>query len=204
MKTLFAYFSVTLLAIAGFSQVAQAAQVGESAPDFALPSASGETHKLSDYKGKYVVLEWVNFGCPFVRKFYDAGKMQALQEHYTEKGVVWLMVCSSAEGKQGYMDAEAAKKAISEEGVKATALLLDPEGTVGMQYAAKTTPHMYVINPEGVLIYAGAIDSKPSTSSADIEGATNYVEAALEAAMAGEAVEVEETKAYGCSVKYAR
>lgn len=175
---------------------------GAAAPDFKLKSADGKTHQLSELKGKYVVLEWVNFGCPFVRKHYDSGNMQGLQKKWTGKDVVWLTICSSAPGKQGYNDAAAAQKAAEKEGSNATAYLLDSDGKVGRAYGAKTTPHMYVINPEGTLIYQGAIDSIRSVSQDDIEKAENYVDAALTSAMAGKAVAKDNTHAYGCSVKY--
>lgn len=176
---------------------------GASAPDFTLTDTSGASHKLSDFKGKTVVLEWVNHGCPFVVKHYSKGNMQGLQADYTGKGVVWLSICSSAEGKQGYNTAEGWQKLNTEKGGKATAILLDPEGTVGKLYGAKTTPHMYVINAEGTLVYQGAIDDKPSTDSDDIPGAKNYVKAALDEVLAGKPVTTGQTKPYGCGVKYA-
>ena len=176
---------------------------GAAAPDFTLTDTSGASHKLSDFKGKTVVLEWVNHGCPFVVKHYSKGNMQGLQADYTSKGVVWLSICSSAEGKQGYNTAEGWQKLNAEKGGKATAILLDPEGTVGKLYGAKTTPHMYVINAEGTLVYQGAIDDKPSTDSDDIPGAKNYVKAALDEVLAGKPVTTGQTKPYGCGVKYA-
>ena len=176
---------------------------GAAAPDFTLTDTSGASHKLSDFKGKPVVLEWVNHGCPFVVKHYSKGNMQGLQADYTGKGVVWLSICSSAEGKQGYDTAEGWQKLNTEKGGKATAILLDPEGTVGKLYGAKTTPHMYVINAEGTLVYQGAIDDKPSTDSDDIPGAKNYVKAALDEVLAGKPVTTGQTKPYGCGVKYA-
>ena len=175
---------------------------GAAAPDFTLTDTSGTSHNLSDFKGKVVVLEWVNHGCPFVVKHYSPGNMQGLQADYTSKGVVWLSICSSAEGKQGYYTAEGWQKLNAEKGGKATAILLDPEGTVGKLYGAKTTPHMYVINAEGTLVYQGAIDDKPSTDSDDIPGAKNYVKAALDEVLAGKPVTIGQTKPYGCGVKY--
>ena len=177
---------------------------GAAAPDFTLTDTSGASHKLSDFKGKTVVLEWVNHGCPFVVKHYSPGNMQGLQAESTGKGVVWLSICSSAEGKQGYYTAEGWQKLNAEKGGKATAILLDPEGTVGKLYGAKTTPHMYVINAEGTLVYQGAIDDKPSTDSDDIPGAKNYVKAALDEVLAGKPVTTGQTKPYGCGVKYAK
>jgi len=175
---------------------------GAAAPDFTLTDTSRTSHNLSDFKGKVVVLEWVNHGCPFVVKHYSPGNMQGLQADYTSKGVVWLSICSSAEGKQGYYTAEGWQKLNAEKGGKATAILLDPEGTVGKLYGAKTTPHMYVINAEGTLVYQGAIDDKPSTDSDDIPGAKNYVKAALDEVLAGKPVTMGQTKPYGCGVKY--
>lgn len=175
---------------------------GAAAPDFTLTDTSGTSHKLSDFKGKTVVLEWVNHGCPFVVKHYSKGNMQGLQADYTGKGVVWLSICSSAEGKQGHYTAEGWQKLNAEKGGKATAILLDAEGTVGKLYGAKTTPHMYVINADGTLVYQGAIDDKASTEADDIPGAKNYVAAALDEVLAGKAVTVGQTKPYGCSVKY--
>ena len=175
---------------------------GAAATDFTLTDTSGASHKLSDFKGKTVVLEWVNHGCPFVVKHYSPGNMQGLQAESTGKGVVWLSICSSAEGKQGYYTAEGWQKLNAEKGGKATAILLDPEGTVGKLYGAKTTPHMYVINAEGTLVYQGAIDDKPSTDSDDIPGAKNYVKAALDEVLAGQPVTTGQTKPYGCGVKY--
>lgn len=175
---------------------------GTAAPDFTLLDSNGATNKLSDFKGKVVVLEWINHGCPFVVKHYAKGNMQGLQTDYTGKGVVWLSICSSAEGKQGYYAASDWKKLNAEKGGKATAILLDPEGTVGNLYGAKTTPHMYVINAAGTLVYQGAIDEKPSTEPDDIPGAKNFVASALDEVLAGKPVTTGQTKPYGCSVKY--
>ena len=150
-----------------------ALETGKPAADFALPSATGKTIKLSDYKGKTVVLEWLNHGCPFVRKHYDSNNIQTLQSTYTAKGVIWLSVISSAEGKQGYVDAQGAAAEKASNKSNATDILLDAKGTVGKAYEAKTTPHMYVINPQGVLVYQGAIDDKASTDQADVKGAKN-------------------------------
>lgn len=175
---------------------------GEPAPEFTLTDTKGTAHNLSDFRGKYVVLEWVNHGCPFVVKFYEPGEMQKLQAEMTAQDVVWLSICSSAEGKQGYMSNEEWNAKIEETGTAATAVLVDEDGTVGKLYGAKTTPHMYVIDPDGNLIYQGAIDSIRSTDSDDIANAENYVRSALAQHKAGEPVAVAETQAYGCSVKY--
>jgi hypothetical protein len=149
-----------------------------------------------------VVLEWINFDCPFVKKHYGTKNMQRLQSTFTGKKVVWLSICSSAPGTQGYFEGEALSKRIQDEGLKSTAYLIDAKGTVGRLYEAKTTPHMYVINPEGTLIYAGAIDDHPSAKPEDIQGAANYVSDALSLSMAGKPVATSWTKSYGCSVKY--
>ncbi|HMO98456.1 MAG TPA: thioredoxin family protein [Kiritimatiellia bacterium] len=200
MKKLLMTF-VTMAATAAFSHAATLS-IGEPAPDFTLTDTHGASHNLSDFKGKYVVLEWINHGCPFVVKFYKEGHMQALQREHTEKGVVWLSICSSAEGLQGHMSPEAWNAKNEEIGAAATAVLLDEDGVVGRKYGARTTPHMYVIDPEGLLVYQGAIDSIRSTNPEDIEGAENYVVAALAQHMAGEAVVNAQTTPYGCSVKY--
>jgi hypothetical protein len=180
----------------------QEPEIGAPAPAFSLPDTYGSQHSLSDYAGKWVVLEWLNYGCPFVQKHYRSGNMQRLQEDYGAQGVVWFSIVSSAPGKQGYYEAEEMNARNAEHGNKAAAVLLDPEGTVGMAYGAKTTPQMYVIDPNGVLLYNGAIDDRPSSRLSDIEGATNYLIQALTEAMAGRPVSVPTTQPYGCSVKY--
>ena len=177
--------------------------VGEPAPEFTLTGTDGETYTLSDLEGKYVVLEWLNFGCPYVKMHYETGNIPQLQETYTGKDVVWLSVVSSAPGTQGNYPPEEMNAINDEHGGNQTAILLDPTGEVGQAYGAQTTPHMYVISPEGTLLYKGGIDDKPNTNAADRESATNYVEAALDAAMNGEEVEVKTAAPYGCSVKYA-
>jgi peroxiredoxin len=197
MKTLLAVVTLALAA-----SVQASPQLGKPAPDFSLNDLSGKNHDLSDLKGKFVVLEWVNFGCPFVRKHYGSENMQRLQKEFTEKGVVWLSICSSAPGKQGNETPEAAKTGLSRFGSAASAYLVDQDGKVGRLYGAKTTPDMFVINPEGILIYAGAIDDKPTPDPSTVSGANNYVEAALKEAESGKAVSVPSTKPYGCSVKY--
>jgi peroxiredoxin len=197
MKTLLAVVTLALAA-----SVQASPQLGKPAPDFSLNDLSGKNHDLSDLKGKFVVLEWVNFGCPFVRKHYGSENMQRLQKEFTEKGVVWLSICSSAPGKQGNETPETAKTGLSRFGSAASAYLVDQDGKVGRLYGAKTTPDMFVINPEGILIYAGAIDDKPTPDPSTVSGANNYVEAALKEAESGKAVSVPSTKPYGCSVKY--
>lgn len=195
---------LTTLALCATVSVSSAAgpEPGSAAPDFKLTDTNGKEHSLSDFKGKFVVLEWTNFGCPFVRKHYDSGNMQALQEKYTGKDVVWLMIGSSAEGKQGNFPPEKWNEMVEEKGAKPTAVLLDPEGTVGKLYGAMTTPDMFIIDPEGTLVYRGAIDSIASADKSDIQKATNYVSTSLDAAMNGKPVEPASTKPYGCSVKY--
>ncbi len=179
------------------------AAIDQMAPDFALAGIDGKTYKLSDFKGKYVVLEWNNLDCPFVKKHYGSGNMQALQKKYTDKGIVWLTICSSAQGKQGYYEPAALQELTKEKKLSSTAYLRDADGKVGKEYGAKTTPSIFIVNPEGTLIYAGAIDDKPSPDPNDIPGATNYVAACLDASLAGKAVATKSTVSYGCSVKYA-
>jgi peroxiredoxin len=175
---------------------------GSPAPDFTLTDAAGKSHTLSAYKGKWVVLEWVNYDCPFVRKHYGSGNMQKLQKASRGKGAVWLSINSSAPGKQGHFEGEALAARMAKEKAAMDAYLLDADGKAGRLYKAKTTPHMFVINPEGVVTYAGAIDDKPSTDMDDIAGAFNYVQAALDAGLAGKPVETASTAPYGCGVKY--
>ncbi len=176
--------------------------VGSSAPDFSAKDSKGDTQSLAKYKGKFVVLEWFNPECPFVKKHYGSGNMQNLQKEYTGKGVVWLSVDSSAPGAEGNLSPEQAEKVISSWSGHQTALLLDPDGKVGRAYGAKNTPHMFIINPEGKVVYEGAIDSKRTPNPADIPSSTNYVKVALDEAMAGKPVSTANTKPYGCSVKY--
>jgi peroxiredoxin len=175
---------------------------GDPAPNFSLKAIDGQTVTLSDYKGKYVVLEWNNPGCPFVLKHYNSGNMPKLQQEARAKGVVWLTINSAAASQQGDLAPGAIKKFLASEHADPTAYLRDPNGAVGHLYGAKTTPDMYVINPDGKLIYDGAIDNKPTPDPADIPSATNYVRAALDESMAGKPVEVTTSRPYGCSVKY--
>ncbi len=178
-------------------------EIGKSAPNFSLPDTNGKTHSLADLKGKYVVLEWYQPDCPFVRKHYRSGNMQALQKEYTAKGVVWLSIDSSAPGEEGNYPAGKLNEIAAQDSASRTALLLDPAGDVGRLYGAKTTPDMYVIDPKGILVYKGAIDNKRSTDLADVQTATNYVKGALDAVMTGKTVPTTATQPYGCSVKYA-
>ena len=181
---------------------AESPQVGSAAPDFSVTDSKGKTQSVSQYKGKYVVLEWFNPECPFVKKHYGPGNMQKLQKEFTDKGVVWLAVDSSAPGKEGNLTPEQAEKKMTEWKTHATALVLDQDGKAGQAYGAKNTPHMFIINPEGKIIYAGAIDSKATPNPADISSSTNYVKVALDESMAGKPVSTASTRPYGCSVKY--
>ena len=176
--------------------------VGSNAPEFSLPDAKGQTRSLSEYKGKYVVLEWFNPECPFVKKHYGGGNMQKLQEDYTSKGVVWLTIDSNAPGTEGNLTPEQAQKVANAWKTKQTALLLDPEGKAGRAYGSKNTPNMVIINPEGKIVYEGAIDSKATPNPADILVSTNYVKAALDESLAGKPISKPTTRPYGCSVKY--
>lgn len=201
-KHLHSLFCLFALA-SGLMLTAQAAPViGQPAPAFTLNDSTGKSHQLADFKGKTVVLEWTNYDCPFVMKHYSGGAMQKLQAEFTAKGVIWLSICSSAPGKQGNFDSATIEKRRLESKAVPTAYLIDADGKVGKAYEAKTTPHMFVINPEGKLIYMGAIDSIKSVDSADVAKATNYVSQALNEALSGKPVSVAETKSYGCGVKY--
>jgi peroxiredoxin len=191
-----------LLAVTAGLSVAET-EIGKPAPNFSLPDTNGKTRSLADYKGKYVVLEWYQPDCPFVRKHYRSGNMQALQKQYTAKGVAWLSIDSSAPGEQGNYPAGKLNEIAAQDSASRTALLLDTSGDVGRLYGAKTTPDMYVIDPKGILVYKGAIDNKRSTDLADVQTATNYVKGALDAVMSGKTVPTTATQPYGCSVKYA-
>jgi len=195
----------TLLLAAALGLVASAqagAVIGKPAPDFTLKDSKGASYSLSDFSGKIVVLEWINHGCPFVKKHYKSQNMQTLQKRYTGDGVVWLSICSSPTGEQGHGSPAGWEAMIKDHGMKSTAVLIDETGGVGKLYGAKTTPHMYVIDGKGTLVYNGAIDSIASTSIADLKKADNYVDAAIAAIKAGKPVENATTKPYGCSVKY--
>ncbi len=179
-----------------------AGKTGETAPEFTATASNGKTVRLSDYRGKYVVLEWHNNGCPYVGKHYNSGNMQRLQKQWIGRGVVWFTILSSAHGKQGYVTASEENGYLAKMQAAPTAALLDSTGQIGHLYDAKTSPQMVVINPQGVVIYDGAIDDKPTTDLEDVPGATNYVNLALEQAMAGKQVETSATRPYGCSIKY--
>jgi alkyl hydroperoxide reductase subunit AhpC len=190
------------LVLCAVPPVLSAAKVGEAAPEFTGTASNGKTFHLSDYRGKFVVLEWHNNGCPFVGKQYNSGNMQRLQKQWTGQGVAWFTILSSASGQQGYVTAMEENDYLAKMQAAPTAALLDPAGVIGHLYGAKTSPQMVVINPQGVVIYDGAIDNKPTTDLNDVPGATNYVSLALAQAMAGKPVETPATRPYGCSVKY--
>jgi len=200
VKQVFKSVVIVSMLVSGtaFAQVVS----GKAAPDFSLTDSNGQKHALSDYKGKYVVMEWFNPDCPFVKKHYNSGNIPQLQKQYTAKGVVWLSINSSAPGKQGSYTPQGFNKFVTDQGAAPTAVLIDTGGKVGKLYDAQTTPSMFVIDPNGILIYQGAIDDTPGTDIADLKTAKNYVSAALDAAMSGKPVAVSTTKSYGCSVKY--
>ena len=202
MRKRFAAFTAIGFALISFS-LGWAARVGEPAPDFTATDTNGKVHKLSEYQGKFVVLEWTNRGCPYTQKHYNSGNMQRLQREWTSRGVVWLTVVSSAPGKQGYVTASEENAYLKQANAAPTAVLLDPAGTLGHLYDAKTTPHIFIINPKGALIYNGAVDDRPTTDLADVNGAKNYVSIALQEATSGKLVSNPTSRPYGCSVKYA-
>jgi len=175
--------------------------IGKAAPAFRVADTNGKTHSLDQYRGKWVVLEWLNHECPYVRKHYGGGAMQALQKKYAGK-VVWLSVVSSAPGKQGHFPNERANELTKEKNAAPHAVLIDSTGTVGRAYDARTTPHMFVINPQGNIVYMGGIDDKNSTRTADLQTARPHVDIALQEALAGKPVTVPTSQPYGCSVKY--
>ncbi|MGV3571331.1 MAG: thioredoxin family protein [Ramlibacter sp.] len=186
-----------------FAAVLHAApSVGQPAPDIALKDATGKTVKLSDYRGKYVVLEWTNPGCPYVRKHYDSGNMAATQQEAAAKGAVWLSVNSTEKAASDYLEPARLVAWQKERKVQPTAVLMDEEGTAGKAYGARTTPHMYIVDPQGRLVYAGGIDSIASSSKDDIPKAVNYVRQALGEATAGKPISAATTRPYGCSIKY--
>jgi peroxiredoxin len=175
---------------------------GQPASDFSLPDITGKPHKLSDLRGKYVVLEWFNSECPFVQKHYESGNMQALQREYTAKGVVWLAINSTSPSHSNFRDESRSAQIMRDWKMTPSALMLDKDGKVGQAYGARTTPHMFVIDPQGKVIYAGGIDDRPTFSASDIKGAKNFVASALDESMNGKSVSVATARPYGCSVKY--
>jgi len=190
------------LSIMTASLVFATVTAGKPAPDFVGQGSDGKSYHLADYKGKFVVLQWYNKDCPFIHKHYDSGNMQKLQDTYGKKGVVWFEVISSASGSEGYLTADEAQANRTKSGTKSMATLLDPDGKIGRLYGAKTTPHMFVIDPQGLVIYQGAIDDHNTADPGDIPNSKNYVAAALDQAMAGQSVTVASTRPYGCGVKY--
>lgn len=194
--------SMVLSSCADVAPAAEGVEVGKPAPYFALNDAGGQARHLSDFRGKYIVLEWFNHGCPFVKKHYDSGNMQNLQNEYAKKGVIWLSICSSAPGKQGSCSGSEHETVFRLKKSAPQCILVDPTGQVGRLYGAKTTPQMFVIDPKGILIYEGAIDDKPDTDPASVATAHNYVKEALDKSMAGKPITTPTTKSYGCSVKY--
>jgi peroxiredoxin len=193
-------FAASLVFGAGLAGAA--ATVGQPAPTFTAVDATGKTVSLADFKGKTVVLEWVNPGCPFVQKHYGAANMQATQKDATAKGVVWLAVNSTAPDAGDYLRPAEMAQWMQTQKAAATATLIDSDGKVGRAYGARTTPHMYIVDPAGKLVYAGGIDNKPSSNPADIPSSTNYVKAALGESLAGKPVSQASTRPYGCSIKY--
>jgi peroxiredoxin len=200
-RVVFSTALAATLSLAAATALASAI-VGQPAPAFSAVDTSGKTVSLADYKGRHVVLEWVNPGCPYVRKHYDSDNMQATQKGAVDKGVVWLAVNSTEAGHGDYMKPAALAEWMKKHQAAATATLMDEQGTIGRAYGARTTPHMYVINPQGKLVYAGAIDSKPTANPADIATATNHVNQALAESLAGKPVSTAATRAYGCTIKY--
>jgi len=182
---------------------ADAPKVGAPPPEFTATDNQGHQRRLSEFKGKPVVLEWHNQGCPFVKKHYGTGNMQRLQKELTDQGAVWLTIISSAPGKQGYVTPAQEDEYLKAQQAAPTAVLLDSDGAVGKLYGAKTTPHMFLVDAKGVLVYAGAIDDRSTPDPEDVNGARNYVEAAFREVKAGKPVTVGSTAPYGCSVKYA-
>jgi hypothetical protein len=181
--------------------------VGGPAPAFTAVDTRGASHSLAGYAGKWVVLEWFNHGCPFTKKHYaplngGAGNSQAMQQEYTRRGVIWLSVVSSGPGRQGYTSAKKAEDQARDKGAAPTAIIRDTAGVLGRLYGARNTPQYAIVDPQGVLRYAGAIDDRNSASAKDIAGSTNYVRAALDAGLAGRPIAVAQTQPYGCEVKY--
>lgn len=201
MHRLTSLATIAALALASFGP-AVALTPGITAPDFKGTDSQGRTESLSQYRGKFVVLEWANQGCPYEQKHYNSGNMEKLQREWTGKGVVWLSVLSSAPGQQGNVTPAEENAYLRQKHAVPTAAILDPSGQIGRLYEAKTTPHMFVIDPAGKLIYQGAIDDAPSTDPSTVNAAHNYVSQALNEAMAGKSVSTPVTRPYGCSVKY--
>ncbi len=198
LKRLYASLFLGAALLAG----AQAATVGQAAPELTLRDVNGKTVRLSDYRGRHVVLEWTNPGCPFVRKHYDSGNMQALQKEAAASNVVWLAINSTEPSHGDYLSPVQLGRWMSEQKASPAATLMDEDGSAGRAYAARVTPHMYIVDPQGRLVYAGGIDSIPSARTEDIRSATNYVRNSLGEALAGKAISQPTTRAYGCTIKY--
>jgi peroxiredoxin len=196
------WFAAGLLASSVASIASASAAIGQPAPSFRATDVAGKQVSLADFKGKYVVLEWNNPGCPFVQKHYDSGNMQTLQKRFGAENVAWLSINSTNEGSSEYMPAAKLQAWFKQQNAAPTAVLMDPTGAVGRAFGAKVTPHMFVIDPNGTLVYAGAIDDKRSTNVADVKTATNYVVAALTDAKSGKPVSKANSQAYGCTIKY--
>ena len=194
--------AATCLMLGLLAAVHAAVEPGKPAPDFTLPGIDGKSVTLSQFRGKYVVLEWFNSQCPFVQKHYESSNMQSLQSKYIGKGVVWLVINSTNPDHSNYRDVQRTRQIMSQWHTDPSAFLFDLEGDVGQMYGARTTPHMYIIDPRGSLVYKGGIDDKPSFSQRDIPGAKNYVAVALDELMAGKPVSQSDTRPYGCSIKY--
>ena len=202
MQRLRLYVTTVLCTLACAAFIEAAPKIGMPAPDFTALDSQGVQHTLADYRGKIVILEWTNHQCPFVGKHYNTGNMQALQQYATGAGVTWLSMISSAPGTQGYVSGPEADALTAKRRAAPTAVLLDPQGVVGRLYDARTTPHMYIIDATGTLVYMGGIDDKPSTQNSDVKTATNYVRVALDEVRSAKPVSTPVTRPYGCSVKY--
>jgi len=198
----FASFTATACTESEAAPVPESPPVGQPAPAFTVSDTRGNTHTLDAYRGKWVVLEWFNHDCPYTKKHYATDNMQAIQREYTAKGVVWISVVSSAPGKQGYESAADADRLMTEKKAAPSFVVRDTAGVLGRMYGARNTPHLFAIDPKGVLRYAGAIDDRPTSKKKDVEGAQNYVKAALDAGLSGQPIAVATTQPYGCDVKY--
>ena len=202
MKRSASVLAAAAAVLLGAALVQASVSVGQPAPDFKVKDTNGKEQSLAAYKGKYVVLEWTNPGCPFVQKHYDTANMPATQKAAESKGVVWLTVSSTAKDAGDYKQPSELAAWLKEKGAAPTAVLMDDDGKIGHAYGARTTPHMFIISPEGKLVYAGAIDSKATARKDDVKGATNYVSVALNEALAGKPVSKASSEPYGCSIKY--
>ena len=202
VSPLFSLSVAAMAAVSLASPLAAAQKNGAIAQDFKLTDVNGQTVQLSQFRGKTVILEWHNPGCPFVSKHYGSGNMQATQKAAREQGAIWLTINSGAEGKQGHMTGAEAKALIARQNIQSTDYLLDPKGLVGKAYGARTTPHMYIIDGSGILVYQGGIDDRPTANTADIKDARNHVLAALREMRSGNKISVAQSRPYGCSVKY--